>query len=234
MQVPGGAGAEHCRHRVRAPSGAASSGSASKAKILPNSSAVQHRGTTLRSHEGKWRSPGGKLDFTVNGVNCAHTVGRRGLVATACNCECYWCTAGYHKMCRDCMQTDVRATASATVTVSLITRTGSAGLCALGVITAFMMTAPSALADPAVSTPPPSPVPDTPTQAVSGDPAQNRSPRSGCIPARSSCETALTTRGRPLTLTAPPGCAIWPTADKLSSQVSPKRWWPIDSPRERG
>ena len=51
-------------------------------------------------------------------------------------------------MCRDCMQTDVRATASATVTVSLITRTGSAGLCALGVITAFMMTAPSALADP--------------------------------------------------------------------------------------
>jgi len=71
-------------------------------------------------------------------------------------------------MCRGCTQTDIRTTACSTVTIPLIRRKGSAGFCALGVITAFMMTAPSALADP---TPPPPPAPDTATQAVSGDPA---------------------------------------------------------------
>jgi len=74
-------------------------------------------------------------------------------------------------MCRDCTQTDVRATASSTVTIALIRRTGPAGLCVLGVITAFMMAAPSALADPVDPTPP-SPAPDSATQDVSGDPAQ--------------------------------------------------------------
>ena len=73
-------------------------------------------------------------------------------------------------MCRDCTQTDIRTTACSTVTVPLIGRTGSAGLCALGVIAAFMMTAPSALADPVDPTSPP-PVSDTDTQAASADPA---------------------------------------------------------------
>ena len=72
-------------------------------------------------------------------------------------------------MCRDCTQTDTRMTARSTLTIPPIRRKASAGLCALGVITAFMMTAPSALADPLDPTPPP-PVPDTATQPVSADP----------------------------------------------------------------
>ena len=72
-------------------------------------------------------------------------------------------------MCRDCTQTDTRMTARSTLTIPPIRRKASAGLCALGVITAFMVTAPSALADPLDPTPPP-PVPDTATQPVSGDP----------------------------------------------------------------
>jgi hypothetical protein len=74
-------------------------------------------------------------------------------------------------MCRDCTQTDTRTTACSTVTIPLIRRRGSAGLWVLGVITASMMAAPSALADPVDPTPPPPPVSDTATQAVSGDPA---------------------------------------------------------------
>ena len=73
-------------------------------------------------------------------------------------------------MCRDCTQTESRTTACSTLTIPLVRRTGSAGFCALGVITAFMMAAPSALADPVDPTPPP-PASDTATQAVSGDPA---------------------------------------------------------------
>jgi hypothetical protein len=57
------------------------------------------------------------------------------------------------------------------VTCPLIRRKGSIGLCALGVVTAFTMTMPSAMADPAIPTPPPAPAPDIATQAVSADPA---------------------------------------------------------------
>jgi hypothetical protein len=60
---------------------------------------------------------------------------------------------------------DIRTTAWSAITISLIRRKGSAGLCALGVIAA-LMTAPSALADPVL---PPPPAPDTATEAVSGD-----------------------------------------------------------------
>jgi len=40
-------------------------------------------GITIRSHEGKRRPPVGKLEFTVNGINRTHTVGRQGQVARA-------------------------------------------------------------------------------------------------------------------------------------------------------
>jgi hypothetical protein len=66
---------------------------------------------------------------------------------------------------------DIGTTAWSAVPISLSTRTGSAGFFALGVIAAFMMTAPSALADPGDPAPPPLPAHDTAIVAVSGDPA---------------------------------------------------------------
>lgn len=65
---------------------------------------------------------------------------------------------------------DIKTTAWSTITISLIRREGSAGLCTLGVIAA-LMTAPSALADPQDPAPPPPPAYGTATQAAaSGDP----------------------------------------------------------------
>jgi hypothetical protein len=68
------------------------------------------------------------------------------------------------------VKVDTRTTAWSCATISLIRRKGAAGVCAMGVIAAVMMTAPSALADPVDPTPPP-PSHDTVTQAVSGDSA---------------------------------------------------------------
>jgi hypothetical protein len=55
------------------------------------------------------------------------------------------------------------------VSFQLTRRKRSAALCALGFVAAFIVTMPSALADPATPTPPPAPAPDTTTQAASDD-----------------------------------------------------------------
>ena len=73
-------------------------------------------------------------------------------------------------MCRDCTQTGIATTACSSVTGPRMRRSRAAGGCALGVITALLMAAPSAVADP-VDPPPPPPVSDTASSAVSGDPA---------------------------------------------------------------
>lgn len=73
-------------------------------------------------------------------------------------------------MRRDCTQTGIPTTACSFVTGPRMRRSRAAGVCALGVITAFLTAAPSAVADPVDPTPPP-PVSDTTSLAVSGDPA---------------------------------------------------------------
>ena len=67
------------------------------------------------------------------------------------------------------MRIDIRPTALSPVTIPLVRHKGTAGFCALGVIAACMMTAPSALAAPEDPAPPPPPAEDAATPAVAGD-----------------------------------------------------------------